>query len=86
MAKGGYQPGGGRPKGSVNRITGDVKAMVLQALDEAGGVKYLLEQARANPTSFMGLVGKVLPLTIAGDKNAPLGFTFMVEHVKADKA
>lgn len=34
--------GKGRPKGSPNKITADVKAMVLAALDKAGGVDYLL--------------------------------------------
>jgi hypothetical protein len=34
--------GKGRPKGSPNKVTADVKAMVLAALDQAGGVKYLL--------------------------------------------
>lgn len=85
MAKGGRQPGGGRPKGSVNRITGDVKAMILEALDNAGGAEYLLSQARANPNAFLTLVGKVLPMQITGDPNAPVAFKFIVEHVKANK-
>jgi hypothetical protein len=59
-------PGPGRPKGSVNKVTADVKAMVLQALNEAGGYAYLLEQAKSNPNAFLTLVGKVLPLTVAG--------------------
>lgn len=65
-------PGPGRPKGSVNKVTADVKAMVLAALNEAGGAAYLLEQAKTNPNAFLTLVGKVLPLTIGGDKANPL--------------
>ena len=64
--------GKGRPKGSPNKVTADVKAMVLAALDQAGGVGYLLEQANANPTAFLTLVGKVLPLTVSGDPENPL--------------
>jgi hypothetical protein len=53
--------GGGRPKGKPNKVNGDVKAMVLGALEQVGGQQYLAEQAEANPTAFMSLVGKVLP-------------------------
>jgi hypothetical protein len=71
--KGAKRPeGAGRQKGTPNKLTADVKAMVLSALDKAGGVDYLLAQAKDNPTAFLTLVGKVLPLTVAGDKDSPL--------------
>jgi hypothetical protein len=41
--------------------------MILQALREAhkdGGAAYLKDQALKNPTAFLGLVGKVLPLDV----------------------
>jgi len=31
-----------------------------------------LTQAQSNPNAFLTLVGKVLPMTVAGDKNNPL--------------
>lgn len=66
----GRKPGspktGGRKKGTPNKLSGDVRAMVLAALDEAGGTKYLLEQAASNPSAFMTLVGKVLPKEVTG--------------------
>lgn len=72
----GRKPGtpktGGRKKGTPNKLTADVKAMILEALDQAGGVAYLLAQSRDNPNAFLTLVGKVLPLTVAGDKDSPL--------------
>lgn len=34
--------GKGRPKGVPNKFTADVKAMILAALDKAGGAEYLL--------------------------------------------
>ena len=40
--------------------------MILAALDQNGGTEYLSAQARENPTAFLTLIGKVLPLTIAG--------------------
>ena len=33
----------GRRKGEPNKITADVRAMILGALDAAGGMKYLKE-------------------------------------------
>lgn len=56
--------GKGRPKGSLNKVNADVKAMVLEALHHAGGVEYLFMQAYDNPRAFVTLVGRVLPLTI----------------------
>lgn len=66
------KPGPGRKKGVPNKLTSDVKAMILAALDKAGGADYLLQQAQTNPTAFMTLVGKVLPMTVVGDPNNPL--------------
>ena len=63
---------GGRQKGTPNKLTGDVKGMILEAFDKAGGVDYLVTQSTANPVAFMGLVGKVLPLQVTGDPDAPL--------------
>jgi hypothetical protein len=59
--------GRGRPKGSPNKIQAAVKEMVIQALNEAGGVQYLVTQSRENPTAFLTLVGKVLPLQVTGE-------------------
>lgn len=80
----GSKPGerrGGRQKGTPNKLTGQVKEMILQALDEAGGAAYLLDQARTNPNAFMTLVGKVLPLTLAGDKDNPVQTVARIELV-----
>lgn len=67
-------PGPGRPKGSTNKTTAQLKDMVLKALDGVGGVMYLQERANDPRTAsaFLSLVGKVLPLTVAGDKENPL--------------
>ena len=56
--------GKGRPKGSQNKTTKLLKDQILGALDKAGGIDYLLTQARDNPTAFLTLVGKVLPLDV----------------------
>ena len=67
---------GGRQAGTPNKITADVKRAILEAAEAAGGkrgiVGYLTLQASENPTAFMSLLGKVLPLTLAGDPEAPI--------------
>ena len=61
---------GGREPGTPNKITKDLKSMILGALDDAGGQGYLSEQATSNPGSFMSLIGKVLPMAVnLGDAN-----------------
>lgn len=55
---------GGRKKGTPNKVTGDVREMILAALDDAGGRKYLAAQAAENPSAFMALVGRCLPKDI----------------------
>lgn len=59
---------GGSRKGVPNKATKELKDMILKALDGAGGIEYLKERAKDPRTAsaFLGLVGKVLPMTIAG--------------------
>lgn len=59
-------PGPGRKKGVPNKTTQQLKDMILGALDRKGGIDYLERQADENPTAFLTLVGKVLPMTVAG--------------------
>lgn len=66
-----FKKGEKRPnqgKRGPNKVTKELKGMILQALDGAGGVAYL--QARANDprtaSAFLSLVGKVLPMTVQG--------------------
>ena len=51
----------GRRKGALNKTTKALKDMILGALSAVGGEKYLMEQARENPTAFLSLVGRILP-------------------------
>lgn len=63
---------GGRRKGIPNKLTADVKAMILAAFKNVGGATYLEKQANSNPVAFMGLLGKILPLQVTGDKDSPV--------------
>lgn len=79
--------GKGRPKGSVNKTTALLKDAILMAAQKAGGdgddglVEYLTVQAQTNPGPFMSLLGKVLPMTVAGDANNPLELVTRIELV-----
>ena len=66
MPAGGKREGAGRPKGVPNKMTKALKEMILGALDDAGGQEYLAKQAEENPSAFMTLIGKVLPLSVTG--------------------
>ena len=70
--RGGSRPGAGRKAGVPNKMTAQLREMILGALDDVGGQAYLKHQAEQNPNAFMTLIGKVLPTTLAGDPEAPL--------------
>jgi hypothetical protein len=55
-----------------NKLNADVKAMILGALNAAGGQEYLLQQAEKNPVAFLTLLGKILPLQVTGKDGGPL--------------
>lgn len=83
----GSKPGerrGGRQKGTPNKVTGALKDMILGALSDAGGQEYLLRQSSENPIAFLTLVGKVLPMTVAGSDGGPLSLTIVTGVPRGD--
>lgn len=71
MAKG-TKTGGGSRKGKPNKLTTDLRSMVLNSLAKVGGEDYLIKQSRINAAAYMTLVGKCLPKEITGADGAPL--------------
>ena len=84
MAQGGKQPGAGRPKGSQNKETVELKAMISGALQDVGGRTYLARQAEDNPTAFMNMLGKILPKDIKQEISGPDGKDFAIKIVFDD--
>ena len=73
----------GRPKGKKNKFTVDLKAAYMEAFEQRGGVKGLLEWAEKSPDIFYGQVSKMLPKEIAAtidDKRDPPNVTLVVEN------
>ena len=62
----------GKPKGAKNKTTALIRDMIVQALDEAGGVTYLVNAARESPSAFLSLIGKVMPVQVEGTDNPVL--------------
>jgi hypothetical protein len=60
----GYRPPGGSRKGVPNKVTRDIREMIRESLDRAGGVAYLVKQATLNPASYLALVSKIIPQQI----------------------
>lgn len=75
----GRRPGGkrtgGRKAGTPNKINATLKEAILMAAEGAhldGMVGYLKLQAQENPTAFMTLLGKVLPMQVSGSGGGPV--------------
>jgi len=77
--KGGKRAGAGRPKGTPNKTTTELKELILGALSDVGGRKYLAKQAIEKPVAFMAMLGRVLPMTVAGS-NPDGSITVNIKH------
>ena len=83
---GGRKPpaaGKGRKKGSLNKTTAALKDAILNAFAKVDGEDYLVMVAKSDPRTFCALLGRVLPLTLQGDKDNPIqhnvGVSWMTE-------
>ena len=75
--------GKGRRKGVPNKMTRDLREMIMAALDTAGGSNWLAEQARLNPVAFMSLLGKLVPHAFTADAEAATPFTIVISETDA---
>ena len=74
-----FQPGvsgnpAGKPRGTLNWVTRDLKTAILQAGEIAGGKEgltgYLVLLARNNSSAYAGLLAKILPSVLAADADS----------------
>lgn len=68
--------GRGRPKGSQNKVAKEAKDMIAAAAEGLGGLERIIEWAKSDPANerafWATIYPKLLPLTVAGDKDNPL--------------
>lgn len=74
--RGGKRPGAGRPKGAIDKGNALIRDMLAQALDELGGVDYLVKCGNDSRTkaAFLGLIGKMMPMQVTGADDGPVQF------------
>ena len=77
---------GGRQKGSLNKLSADIKAMIVGALEDVGGRGYLAARALDQPVAFMGLLGRTLPHQLAGEGGAAVKIEVVTGVPRADDA
>lgn len=70
--KGGARAGAGRPKGAVDKGNAMIRELIVQALDDLGGVQYLTNTAKSHPAAFLSLLGKVMPIQVEGGGGGPV--------------
>ena len=80
--------GSGRQKGVGNKNASQLRDMILNALDKAGGEEYLYNQAIENPGPFLTLIGKVLPkdVVVSGDESNPISISVSINGVTKDQS
>lgn len=87
-AKGTRPPnaGKGRQAGVPNKVTTAAKDAIAMAAEGLGGVDRLIEWAKEDPLNerafWSGIYPKLIPVTLAGEKNAPL--VLRLERVLVD--
>lgn len=64
--------GKGRPKGSVNKKTAQVKEALQAVYTKKGGDTALLAWAKENETEFYKLWGRMLPQEVSGPEGGPV--------------
>ncbi len=70
---------GGRKPGSKNKVTANVKAALVEAFDELGGVPALVKWGKKQPSQFYGLWGKLLPTEIKNADDGVFRFAFRAD-------
>lgn len=81
----GHQRIGGRKPGTPNKVSRDVRELILEALSGVGGSAYLARQAEGNPTAFLNLVRKLVPTQLTGKDDGPIMHEMIVTEIVDSK-
>lgn len=65
----------GRPKGALNKINSDIKAMIHGALEDLGGQEWMKLKAEENPVAFFSLVSKLIPSQVNAEVTGHITMT-----------
>lgn len=69
----------------TNRIKPEIKAGILQAFEQAGGVDYLVELAKIDPPTFCRLLAAIIPAEIKADIRTAHTFDLGQEMINANQ-
>lgn len=67
--------GAGRKPGSPNKVGGNIRQMILDAIESLGGENYFIALAVTQPQAFAALVGRVLPTVVVLPENPDAAVT-----------
>lgn len=77
--------GKGRPRGSRNKISVDLKAAIDNAFVTLGGEDYLVTLGKENPSVFAKLLGARLPKEIGGPNGGAIPVRVVVNVGRAGR-
>ena len=85
--RGGKRAGAGRPAGSLDKGNALIRDMLADALNELGGVDYLVRCGNDSRTkaAFLGLIGKMMPTQETGEGGGPVQTVARIELVALKK-
>lgn len=79
----GHRRTGGRKKGTPNRTSAEIKAVIAEAFDELGGVAALVAWARRNPDFFYGKLWiRLLPKELAVQHSGTLDLADVIKRAR----
>lgn len=61
-----------RPKGAKNKFSRDIREAIINALERLGGDDYLVTLGQKEKRAFAALLGKAMPLQVAGEGGGPI--------------
>lgn len=72
----------GRPRGSRNKLGGDLREAVQQAFQNVGGIAYLERLAVREPKVFAQLVGKCIPKEVHTTLDQRIDLSVLIEDAR----